>query len=74
MVELRTNTDQVLKALRQGVRLLLTYRGKELAEITPIRKKSGKSQIDPLLQVAERAVPSPMGALDHDRLDQDIYH
>jgi|GEM_PF-5990138 len=73
MVELRTNFEDVVKALRQGVRVLLTYRGRELAHIEPVRKPRPAGGIDPLWRVAENAVPSPLGPLDHGSIDTDVY-
>ena len=73
MVELRTNADEIIKSLRQGVRLLLTYRGQDLAQLEPIKQKRLKQSNDPLRHAAKRAVPCSLGDLDHDSIDKELY-
>lgn len=45
MVALRTDSERIVKDLRRGVRMTLSYRGKPLAELVPL---SGEAAPDPL--------------------------
>ena len=56
MLELRQNAEAVVKDLRQGLALTLTYRGQPLARLEPIRPSSEEIAIDdPLYRLAAQA-------------------
>lgn len=48
MVELRNETEKLLKGLREGESYCLTYRGKPLARIIPEKNSETPSEEDPL--------------------------
>jgi len=72
-LELRKDLASVIKSLRQGVSLILTYRGTAIGRLEPMKpsKKSGAK--DPLRSIGERAIESPLGALDHNSIDRNLY-
>ena len=54
MVELRTDSERIIKELSRGVRMTLSYRGKPLAELVPL---SGQASVSPLeaLELAQQS-------------------
>ena len=56
MLELRQNAEAVVRDLRQGRALVLTYRGQPLARLEPIRPSAEDiAANDPLYVLAEHA-------------------
>jgi prevent-host-death family protein len=70
--ELRLNFDRVLKAVKQGRSLTLTYRNKPLARIVPLKEERLISEDDPIYRMCELA--EPIGApLTNGEIDKLIY-
>ena len=70
--ELRLNFDRVLKTLKQGRSLTLTYRNKPLARIVPLKEERLLSGDDPIYRMYELA--EPIGApLTNEEMDELIY-
>lgn len=70
--ELRLKFDRVLKAVKQGRTLTLTYRNKPLARIVPLKEEQSLSEDDPIYRMYEFA--KPIGApLTNDEIDKLIY-
>jgi prevent-host-death family protein len=70
--ELRLNFDRVLKAVKQGRSLTLTYRNKPLARIVPLKEERPLSEDDPIYRMYEFA--ESIGApLTNDEMDKLIY-
>lgn len=70
--ELRLNFDRVLKTLKQGRSLTLTYRNKPLARIVPLKEERLLSGDDPIYRMYELA--EPIGApLTNEEMDKLIY-
>jgi len=70
--ELRLKFDRVLKAMKQGRTLTLTYRNKPLARIVPLKEERSLSEDDPIYRMYELA--QPVGApLTNDEMDKLIY-
>jgi len=70
--ELRLKFDRVLKAMKQGQILTLTYRNKPLARIVPLKEERSLSEDDPIYRMYELA--QPVGApLTNDEMDKLIY-
>lgn len=70
--ELRLKFDRVLKAVKQGRSLTLTYRNKPLARIVPIKEEHLLQVDDPIYRMYERA--EAIGApLTNKEMDQLIY-
>lgn len=59
--DLRNNTAKVLAAVEAGDQVFLTNRGKRVAELRPV---SQESDIDRLLDLADRVSPGDTGAFD----------
>jgi antitoxin (DNA-binding transcriptional repressor) of toxin-antitoxin stability system len=57
MVELRSHSEAIVRELKQGVRMVLSYRGKPLAELVPMTLDG--SRLGPLeaLDRAQAAAP-----------------
>jgi prevent-host-death family protein len=70
--ELRLNFDRVLKAVKHGRSLTLTYRNKPLARIVPLKDEQLLSEDDPLYRMYELA--EPIGVpLTNEEMDKLIY-
>ena len=71
--ELRLNFDRVLKAVKQGRSLTLTYRNKPLARIVPLKDDEQLlSEDDPIYRMYELA--EPIGVpLTNEEMDKLIY-
>jgi prevent-host-death family protein len=70
--KLRLEFDRVLKAVRQGRSLTLTYRNKPLARIVPLKEKHLLQEDDPIYRMYEHA--EPIGdPLTNEEMDQLIY-
>ena len=68
--ELRLEFDRVLKALKQGRSLTLTYRNKPVARIVPIEEQHALREDDPIYHMYElaEAIGGPLTNKDIDRL------
>ena len=74
MLEFRRNARRALAALSRGERFLLTYRGKPVARLEPIRPEpSAVPEDDPLLRVDDFAVDGAGGPLTNAEIDPLIY-
>jgi prevent-host-death family protein len=70
--ELRLNFDRILKAVKQGQSLTLTYRNKPLARIVPLKEEQLLSEDDPIYCMYEHA--EPIGPpLTNEEMDRLIY-
>jgi prevent-host-death family protein len=70
--ELRLNFDRVLKAVKQGRSLTLTYRNKPLARIVPLKEERMLSVDDPIYRMYELA--ESIGVpLTNEEMDKLIY-
>ncbi len=73
MLDLRTDSEAMVSALKKGVSLLLTYRGKKLAVLTPYREEYGlASELDPVFAVCEQAINAP--DLQEEKTDDDLIY
>jgi len=74
MLQFRRNARRALEAVRRGERLLLTYRGKAVARLEPVRPESSEvPEDDPLRHIEEFAVAGPGGHLDNQEIDRLAY-
>lgn len=74
MLEFRRNARSALDAVGRGERILLTYRGKAVARLEPVREESvGVSEDDPLLSIEDFAIDGPGGALTNEEIDGLVY-
>lgn len=74
MLEFRRNARRALDAVRRGERFLLTYRGKPVARLEPVRPEpSAVPDDDPLLRVEDFAVDGPGGPLSNEEIDRLVY-
>ena len=73
MLEFRQNAEAVLRSLKRRQQLTLTYRGKPIARLEPIRERKRDASIDPIFRLHEWAQPSPQGPLDHTKIDRVVY-
>ena len=71
MVELRRDTERVLRRVRQGEWLVLTHRGKPVARLQPIEEPVVPAD-DPIYRLAESSVDEG-GPLDNDEIDAIVY-
>lgn len=73
MLDLRKDSEAMVSALKKGMSLLLTYRGKKLAILTPYHEDYGvDSESDPVFAVCEQAINAP--DLQEDKSDDDLIY
>jgi predicted nucleic acid-binding protein len=71
MLEFRRNARLALEALRRGEQLLLTYRGRPVARLEPVRADATEvPEDDPLLHLDDFAVDGPGGPLPNGEIDR----
>jgi len=74
MLDLRRDARRWLEAVRNGERLVLTYRGKPVARLEPVRPEaSGVPEDDPLLRIDDFAVDGAGGRLSNADIDRVVY-
>ncbi len=71
MLDLRLKTDLLIQRLKKGESLKLTYRGNDLAYLTPGDDFAENSIDDPFYSIAE--IASPMGSLSNQDIDKILY-
>lgn len=72
MVELRTDSERIVRELRQGQRLLLLYRGKPLAELVPTQAPERLSPSEALHLAQEQAAEYGTSAEKLDKFVADL--
>lgn len=74
MLELRRDARRWLEAVRNGERFVLTYRGKPVARLEPVRSETSDiPEDDPLLRIDDFAVDGPGGRLGNAEIDRLAY-
>lgn len=71
MLELRQNAARVIKTLRQGSAMRLTYRGEAVAVLNPISRRIVPADSDPLYTLADSA--SDAEGLSNEAIDKLVY-
>jgi prevent-host-death family protein len=71
MVELRSRAEQVIRQVKRGQRFLLTYRGKPVARLEPVKPEAppGDDRFYSLCELADEH-GSP---LTNDEIDRVVY-
>lgn len=69
--EMRFQFDRVLRAVKAGRTLTLTYRNRPLARILPLQTEPEISDNDPIFRLHELA--EPIGPLTNEEIDAVIY-
>ena len=69
--EMRFEFERVLRAVKTGRSLTLTYRGKPLARIVPLREEQTIAEDDPIFRLDELA--EPIGPLTNAEIDALVY-
>lgn len=74
MLQFRRDARRALEAIRRGERLILTYRGRPIARLEPVRESPGEApNDDALLRIDEYAVDGPRRKLSNAQIDRLIY-
>jgi prevent-host-death family protein len=68
---MRFEFDRVLKAVKAGKSLTLTYRNKPLARIVPLNEETAIPEDDPIFRLDELA--EPIGPLTNAEIDRLVY-
>ena len=71
MAEFRRDAEAIIHKAQQGKRMILTYRGKAVMRLEPIRDESPDSD-DPFYRLAELA-DSKGKSLTNEQMDRIIY-
>jgi antitoxin (DNA-binding transcriptional repressor) of toxin-antitoxin stability system len=69
--EMRFQFGRILRAMKAGRPLTLTYRNKPLARIVPFKSNATPSRDDPIFRLHELA--EPIGPLTNAEIDAAIY-
>ncbi len=69
--EMRFQFERVLRAVKKGRSLTLTYRNKPLARIVPVLPEPENAQDDPIFHLHE--IAEPIGPLTNKEIDAAIY-
>jgi prevent-host-death family protein len=69
--DMRFRFDRVLRAVKQGRSLTLTYRNKPLARIVPVPSEAEISAKDPIFRLHDLA--QPIGPLTNAEIDASVY-
>ena len=74
MLELRQKAGKLIRNLDRGESFVLTYRGRAVGEITPIKPQSRPSSNDPIYRLWELAEERPdRSRLSSRKADELIY-
>ena len=74
MLQLRRDARRALEAVRRGERLILTYRGRAVARLEPVREPAGALPADDaLLRIDDYAVAGPRRRLTNTEIDRVVY-
>ncbi len=71
MLEFRRDAERILGRVRRGQRLVLTYRGKAVAQLLPVEQEAPPPD-DPLYQLADHAEPGGE-SLTNEQIDRIVY-
>lgn len=71
MVELRQDAEGVLRRVKQGEELILTYRGKPVARLTPYTAPTPQRD-DPLYRLSHHSAPGGE-SLQNEDIDAIVY-
>jgi prevent-host-death family protein len=71
MVEFRRDTEAIIRKVRRGQRMVLTYRGKPVMRLEPIADEE-PSDDDPFYALPSHAVDNG-GSLTNEEIDQIVY-
>ena len=71
MLEFRRDAERILRRIRRGQRLVLTYRGKAVAQLLPVEQPTPPSD-DPLYRLVDHAEPGGE-SLTNEQIDRIVY-
>jgi prevent-host-death family protein len=71
ILEFRRDAEAVIRKVRQGKRLILTYRGKPVMRLEPIREQKPDPD-DPFYSLGQLSVSDPR-SLTNQQIDQIVY-
>jgi len=72
MLELRKEAENIIRSIQQGQRLVLTYRGKPVARLEPVRETEEVTSDDPFYTLYEQADETG-DSLSNQAMDELIY-
>jgi prevent-host-death family protein len=72
LLEFRRHAEEIIQRVRQGKRLVLTYRGKPVMRLEPISENK-ISRDDPFYRLPELANSSSGKSLTNEEIDQILY-
>ncbi len=73
MLQFRKDAKRALLAVQRGERILLTYRGRAIARLEPVRPSQAVSAEDSLLRIDDYAVDGRKGRLTNAQVDRALY-
>jgi prevent-host-death family protein len=71
MLEFRRDAEAVIRKVRQGKRLIMTYRGKPVIRLEPIHDVPPRAD-DPFYRLAELATPNGE-SMTNEEIDETLY-
>ncbi len=74
MLEFRKHAKRALLAVKRGERIMLTYRGRPVARLEPVRANpAAASAVDALLRLDDYVVNGPRGRVSNKQIDRVVY-
>lgn len=74
MLAFRRDAKGALRAVERGERIVLTYRGKPIARLEPVRAgRATPAPNDALLRIDDYAVDGPRTRLSNAAIDRELY-
>ena len=71
LVEFRKNMDGILQRVARGQTVILTRRGRAVAQLDPLRKRTAPSDDDPIYRLYELAVEGETAS--NEQIDREVY-
>jgi antitoxin (DNA-binding transcriptional repressor) of toxin-antitoxin stability system len=71
VLEFRKNARQIIRSAINGQRMIMTYRGKPVFRIEPVKEKKALAK-DPFYRLFEMAEPAG-ASLSNDQIDAIVY-
>jgi antitoxin (DNA-binding transcriptional repressor) of toxin-antitoxin stability system len=71
ILEFRRDAEKFIRKVRQGKRLIMTYRGKSVLRLEPIQKRNPGPD-DSFYKIAQLAIPKGR-TLTNEEIDQIVY-
>lgn len=73
MLEFRRDAERIVRAVERGQRFLMTYRGRPVVHLEPVKPSAEIREDDPIYHLASLADSKPGASLTNEEIDQVLY-